>query len=68
MDFKDARVIDTSGVEAIDAITKKYKERGKTLSIRHLSRYCQELLKAAGPYCTYAEDDPTYKIAADEKA
>jgi len=68
MDFKDARVMDTSGVEAIDAITKKYKERGKTLSIRHLSRDCKELLKEAGPYCTYAEDDPTYKIAADEKA
>jgi SulP family sulfate permease len=68
LDFKRARVMDTSGVEAIDAITKKYKEVGKTLTIRHLSPDCRSLLKEAGPFCTYAEDDPTYKIAADEIA
>ena len=67
LDFKDARVMDISGVEAIDAITKKYRENGKSLTIRHLSRDCRELLKEAGPFCTYEEDDPTYKIAANEK-
>ena len=67
LDFKDARVMDISGVEAIDAITKKYRENGKSLTIRHLSRDCRGLLKEAGPFCTYEEDDPTYKIAANEK-
>ena len=67
LDFKDARVMDISGVEAIDMITKKYRESGKTLSIRHLSKDCRGLLKEAGPFCTYAEDDPTYKIATDKK-
>ncbi|HIP59456.1 MAG TPA: SulP family inorganic anion transporter [Campylobacterales bacterium] len=67
LDFKDARVMDISGVEAIDMITKKYRESGKTLSIRHLSKDCKGLLKEAGPFCTYAEDDPTYKIATDKK-
>jgi len=68
LDFKKARVMDISGVEAIDLITKKYKESGKILSIRHLSSDCKDLLKEAGPFCTYEEDDPTYKIAVDAKA
>ncbi len=65
IDFKNARVMDISGVEAIDAITRKYKEAGKTLLLRHLSKDCKNLLKDAGPFCTYAEDDPTYKVAAN---
>ncbi len=65
LNFKNARVLDISGVEAIDAITKKYKEAGKKLLLRHLSRECKVLLKEAGPYCTYEEDDPTYKVAYD---
>ncbi len=63
IDFKNTRVMDISGVEAIDAITKKYKKAGKDLLLRHLSKECKTLLKDAGPYCTYAEDDPDYKIA-----
>ncbi len=65
LDFKRARVMDISGVEAIDAITKKYKEAGKSLKLRHLSRDCKVLLKDAGPYCTFEEDDPTYKVAVN---
>ena len=65
MDFKKVRVMDSSGVEAIDKITKKYKEAGKKLTIRHLSKDCKRLLKEAGPYCTYEEDDPDYKVASD---
>ena len=63
IDFKDARVMDSSGVEAIDNITKKYEEQGKSLLLRHLSQDCKAILKKAGPHCTYEEDDPTYKVA-----
>lgn len=63
IDFKDARVMDSSGVEAIDAITKKYEEAGKSLTLRHLSEDCRKLLKKAGPFCEYEENDPTYKVA-----
>ena len=63
IDFKNARVMDSSGVEAVDAITKKYEEAGKNLLLRHLSADCKAILKQAGPYCTYEEDDPTYKVA-----
>jgi SulP family sulfate permease len=67
MDFKNVRVMDASGVEAIDKITKKYLQAGKKLTIRHLSNECKKLLKTAGPYCTYEEDDPNYKVAIDPK-
>ncbi|WP_456389457.1 SulP family inorganic anion transporter [Hydrogenimonas sp.] len=67
MDFKRARVMDSSGVEAIDKITKRYEEAGKKITIRHLSEDCKKLLKAAGKYCTWEEDDPTYKVAVDHE-
>jgi len=63
LDFKNARVMDISGVEAIDAITKKYCEAEKSLKIRHLSKDCKMILKDAGPFCEYTEDDPKYKVA-----
>lgn len=66
IDFKDARVMDSSGVEAIDGITEKYKQAGKKLSLRHLSEDCKKVLKTAGPFCTYEEDDPTYKVATNQ--
>ncbi|MEA3499256.1 MAG: SulP family inorganic anion transporter [Campylobacterota bacterium] len=65
LDFKDARVMDISGVEAIDAITKKYLEADKLIKIRHLSSECKSIMKNAGPFCTYEEDDPKYKVAYD---
>jgi SulP family sulfate permease len=63
IDFKDARVMDSSGVEAIDAITKKYEDAGKNLLLRHLSADCKAILKKAEHHCSYEEDDPTYKVA-----
>ncbi len=65
VDFKDARVMDSSGSEAIDALTVKYKKAGKKLTLRHLSEDCKKTLKSAGPFCTYEEDDPTYKVATN---
>ncbi len=66
IDFKNARVMDSSGAEAIDALTEKYKKAGKKLTLRHLSEDCKKTLKIAGPFCTYEEDDPTYKIAVNK--
>lgn len=63
IDFKDARVMDSSGVEAIDMITKKYEDAGKNLLLRHLSADCKAILKKAEHHCSYEEDDPTYKVA-----
>ncbi len=63
IDFKNARVMDISGVEAIDTLIKKYEESGRNILLRHLSKDCKAILKNAGPYCAYEEDDPTYKVA-----
>lgn len=63
IDFKNARVLDFSGVEAIDGIVKKYENAGKNILLRHLSSDCKKIMKKAGPYCSYEEDDPTYKVA-----
>ena len=63
LDFKYCRVMDISGVEAIDAITKKYQESGKTIKIRHLSDECKSIMNNAQQFCTYEEDDPKYKVA-----
>jgi len=65
IDFKNAKVMDSSGAEAIDVLTSKYKNANKKLTLRHLSRDCKKTLKTAGPFCSYEEDDPTYKIARD---
>ena len=35
IDFKNARVMDSSGVDAIDAITKKYEDLGKNLDLNN---------------------------------
>jgi SulP family sulfate permease len=65
IDFKNTRVMDASGIDAIDSLTKKYEASGKQLTLRHLSEDCKKMLKAAGPHCSYDEDDPTYKVAVD---
>ena len=65
IDFKNARVLDISGVEAIDVITQKYTDFNKKLSLRHLSQDCKNVLQNAGPFCTFEEDDPTYKVAVN---
>ena len=66
IDFKNARVMDSSGVEAIDNLTDKYKKAGKKLTLRHLSSDCKKVLTTAGPFCSYEEDDPTYKVALNQ--
>ncbi len=65
IDFQRARVMDSSGVEAIDALTEKYRQANKSLSIRYLSNDCRNMLKKAGPFCAYQENDPTYKVSVN---
>ncbi|MFT4693769.1 MAG: SulP family sulfate permease [Francisella sp.] len=65
LDFANSRVMDISGAEAIDDITKKYLDLGKKITIKHLSEDCRKILKSAGPYCVFEEIDPTYKLARD---
>ncbi len=65
IDFAKTRVMDSSGVEAIDKLSKRYSDAGKKVVLRHLSEDCIALLKQAGPFCTHELDSPTYKVAAE---
>ena len=65
VDFKNTRVMDSSGVEAIEKITEKYAKAGKKLTLRHLSDDCKAVLARAQANITQEEDDPEYKVARD---
>ena len=65
IDFKNARVMDSSGVEAIEKLTQRYTKAGKKLTLRHLSDDCKAVLKRAQANITQEEDDPDYKVARD---
>ena len=67
IDFADSRVVDHSGLSAIDALAERYAKRGKDLRLRHLSEDCRDLLKQAGQLIIPSEDDPEYGIATDYK-
>jgi len=65
LDFKNARVLDSSGVEAIENIYKKYTKAGKNITIEHLSKDCVAILKQAKSSVIMQSDDPEYKVARD---
>jgi len=66
IDFKESRIWDSSGIDALDNLADKYQENGKTLHIRHISSECRSLLKNAGRYVEMnVNEDPRYKVASD---
>jgi SulP family sulfate permease len=66
IDFKESRVADMSGIEALNKLTERYKQAGKTLHLRHLSEDCKQLLKNAGSIIEVnLLEDPHYRVAVD---
>ena len=66
IDFKESRIMDQSAIEAINKITQKYLEMGKTIHLRHLSQDCTKLIKKAEKICVVnVLEDPDYFIAID---
>ena len=65
IDFKDAKVCDYSSMEALSALTERYKKAGKRVRLRHLSPECASLVKTAGKLVVVeiADDDPHYTVA-----
>ncbi len=47
IDFAESRVVDMSAIEALNAITHRYHQAGKTVRLQHLSADCIALLKNA---------------------
>jgi SulP family sulfate permease len=64
IEFRRAKVMDHSAVEAIDALAGRYQAEGKRLHLRHLSPDCLELLEKAKDMVEVNEyEDPHYHIA-----
>ena len=69
VDFYDSRVVDHSGLEAIDALAERYLRAGKSLHFKHLSAECRSLLDKAGDLVEVnLLEDPTYRVADDRLA
>ncbi len=69
IEFKNSKVWDHSGIEAIDTLAERYIKAGKRLHLRHLSEDCRNLLKKAGDLVEVnLLEDPKYKVADDQLA
>ncbi|XTI72573.1 SulP family inorganic anion transporter [Acidithiobacillus sp. AC3] len=66
IDFKNARIIDHSAIQAIDSLAERYKRRGKMVQLRHLCKDCMDLLTNAKDLCIFDIDDPRYHVADDK--
>jgi len=47
VDFKDSRVYDMSGIDALNKLTERYRAVNKKLHLKHLSEDCKRLLRNA---------------------
>ncbi len=64
--FKESRVADMSGIEALNKITERYKKAGKKVHLRYLSKDCIKLLRNAEDIIEVnVLEDPTYKVVTD---
>ncbi|WP_282112218.1 SulP family inorganic anion transporter [Maribacter stanieri] len=67
IDFKESRIADMSGIEALNKITERYAKVGKKLHLRHLSKDCIRLLADAEEIIEVnVMEDPTYKVMVNK--
>ncbi|MEZ4853977.1 SulP family inorganic anion transporter [Flavobacterium sp.] len=63
IDFAESRIADMSAIEAVNNITTKYANLGKTVHLRHLSNDCITLLKNAEAIIDVnILEDPSYSV------
>lgn len=66
IDFKESRVNDMSAIDALNNLTKKYNDVGKTVHLKHLSNDCIQLLKNAEAVIDVnILEDPRYKVMSN---
>ncbi|AKD02432.1 SulP family inorganic anion transporter [Pontibacter korlensis] len=69
VDFRESRVADMSGIDALSKLTERYQKAGKKLHLRHLSEDCRRLLKNAEQVIEVnIMEDPNYSVATDRLA
>ncbi len=67
VEFRDCHVYDHSALEAIHAVSERYRDLGKTMKLKHLSRECQALLERAGDIIDVdMTADPDYHVALNK--
>jgi len=66
IDFSESRIVDMSGIEAVNKLTERYLKQGKKLHLKHLSGDCRVLLENADSIIDVnILEDPTYKVAVN---
>jgi len=69
VEFKNARVVDHSAIEAIDTLAERYLSRNKTMHLKHLNQECKDLLEKADKLVELnIIEDPDYHIVSDKLA
>ena len=67
IDFKESRVADMSGIEALNNLTERYRKLGKKIHLKHLSKDCIQLLNDAEDIIDVnVFEDPTYKVVVNK--
>ncbi len=67
IDFSESRIVDMSGIEAVNKITERYHKIGKKIHLSHLSEDCRQLLRNANEIIEVnILEDPTYKVVTDK--
>jgi sulfate permease, SulP family len=65
VDFRDSRIADMSGIDAVHKLTERYRAAGKQVRLRHLSEESRQLLRnAEGVINVNIIDDPEYRADA----
>lgn len=66
INFRDSKIVDMSAIDALNKLTHRYAQIGKTLHLRYLSEDCKVLLKnAAAIIEVNVDEDPTYHVVVD---
>jgi SulP family sulfate permease len=66
INFKESRVNDMSAIDALNNLTKKYNDAGKTVHLKYLSNDCIQLLKNAEAVIDVnILKDPNYKVMSE---
>ncbi len=69
VDFKESRIVDHSGIEAVQKLTDRYTRLNKKIRLKHLSPDCIRLLDNAGSMVEVnIYEDPHYGVVSDDLA
>ena len=67
VDFKESKIVDHSGIEAVQKLTERYSKLNKKIHLKHLSEDCRKLLDTAGPMIEVnIYEDPKYSVVSDK--